>query len=380
MIKTRLRYCVFDPDPNGNARYYVRKPGRPKIRIREKFDDASGNISSEFMKAYFEALATLDGAKAPPKTPPEKTFFWLVDQYFRSPEFARYDELTRADKRGVLNRYFHSIGDLPFAALRKEDVERSRDKRSSTPGAADKLVKYLRVMFKWAIDKKQAQQNPAIGVAKINTESAGWHTWTPAEVDVYRQRHKIGTKARLALELMMNVGARVSDAARIGRQHEADGWLKFVAWKNRNKKSRKTIECPITRDLVTALTATPTGDMTYLVNDLGRPFTINGLGNKMRDWCDAAGLPQCSSHGLRKAAAVILAENGATAPELCALFGWSKLETAEIYIREAQKRKMVGNAFARLDDYRNRESVSISRTEKPNETKRRKSGAKSKRK
>jgi hypothetical protein len=51
---------------------------------------------------------------------------------------------------------------------------------------------------------------------------------------------------------------------------------------------------------------------------------------KMNDWFDAAGLPHCSSHGLRKAAAVIPAENGATAPELCAIFGWSELETAEI--------------------------------------------------
>jgi site-specific recombinase XerD len=371
---------LFYPDPNGNARYYVRRPGRRKIRIRESFEDASGNITPEFMNAYFEALATLDGAKAPPKIPREKTFLWLVDQYFRSEQFRRYDELTQADKRGVLNRYCETAGELPYTALRKEDVERSRDKRSSTPGAADKLVKYLRVMFKWAIDKKHAQHNPAIGITKINTESAGWHTWTPAEVDVYRKRHKIGTKARLTLELMMNVGARISDASRIGRQHEAEGWLEFVAWKNRNKKSRKTIVCPIMPDLAAALVATPTGDMTYLVNDLGRPFTINGLGNKMRDWCDAAGLPQCSSHGLRKAAAVILAENGATAPELCALFGWSKLETAEIYIREAQKRKMVGNAFARLDDYRNRESVSVSRTTTKNETNRRKSIAKSKRK
>jgi hypothetical protein len=50
-------------------------------------------------------------------------------------------------------------------------------------------------------------------------------------------------------------------------------------------------------------------------------FTINGLGNKMREWYNAAGLPQCSSHGLRKAALAILPENGATAPELCALYG-----------------------------------------------------------
>jgi site-specific recombinase XerD len=331
------------------------------------------------MKAYFDALSALNGVKPAPKLPREKTFYWLVDQYTRSAEFARYDELTtQPDKRGVLNRFCEAAGELPYAAYRQEDVGRSRDKRSSTPGAADKLVKYLRVMFAWAIAKKLASHNPAIGVTKINTESEGWHTWTPSEVDIYRQRHKIGTKARLALELMLNVGARVSDAARIGRQHEAAGWLKFVAWKNRNKKTRKTIECPITCDLAAALAATETGDLTYLVNDLGRPFTINGLGNKMRDWCNAADLPQCSSHGLRKAAAVILAENGATAPELCAVFGWSKLETAEIYIREAQKRKMVANAFTRLDEYRNRESVSLPRTNPPTETNSKESRDKSK--
>jgi hypothetical protein len=84
--------------------------------------------------------------------------------------------------------------------------------------------------------------------------------------------------------------------------------------------------------------------MTHLINDVGLPFTINGLGNKMRHWRDPAGLHQCTARPA-KAAAVILAENGATAPELCATFGWSKLETAEIYIRQARQRTMVANAF-----------------------------------
>lgn len=380
MINTRLKYCVFDPDPNGNPRYYVRKPGRTKIRIRESFEGPDGRITEAFMKAYFTALAAIDGKTPATATPPrDKTFNWLVDQYYRSPEFGRFDPLTQADKRSVLNRFCATAGDLPYAAFRRDDVERSRDKRSATPGAADKLVKYLRSMFNWAVSKKHLSINPAVGVAKIN-ETVGWHTWTPEEVDIYRKHYAIGTKARLALELMLNVGARISDAARIGRQHETKGWLKFVAWKNRNRKSRKTIECPITPDLSAALAETPTGDLTYLVNDLGKAFTINGLGNKMRDWCDGAGLPQCSSHGLRKAAAVILAENGATAPELCAIFGWSKLETAEVYIREAQKRKMVGNAFARLDEYRNRETVSVIRAESSTETKRGKNDGRSKRK
>jgi len=369
MIETRLKYCIFDPDPNGNDRYYVRKPGHRKIRIKETFKDRDGRVTPAFMKVYFEALEALDGKRPAPKTPREKTFYWLVDQYYRSPKFKNFDPLTQADKRSVLNRYCETAGNLSYASCRKDDVEASQDKRRETPGAADKLVKYLRSLFAWAIDKKLATFNPAVGIAKIN-ETEGWHTWTPAEVDIYRRHHKIGSKARLALELMLNVGARISDASRIGRKDERDGWLIFVAWKNRNRKSRKTIECPITRELAEALAATQTGDTVHLVSDLGRPFTINGLGNKMRDWCDAAGLHQCTAHGLRKAAAVILAESGVTAPELCALFGWSKLETAEIYIRQARQRTMVANAFTRLEEYRNQKSVSVLGPRSTNETKR----------
>jgi hypothetical protein len=183
-MKTRLKYCVYDPDPRGNARYYVRKPGRRKIRIREPFEDRAGNITAEFMVAYWKALDDLDGkVPAPPSVPREKTFYWLVDQYFKSAEFKRFDPVTtQPDKRSVLNRFCKTAGPLPFASLRTEDVEASRDKRAATPGAADKLVKYLRSLFNWAIKKKHIAFNPTIGVEKIN-ESDGWHTWTPEEVD-----------------------------------------------------------------------------------------------------------------------------------------------------------------------------------------------------
>jgi integrase len=274
MIKATLKYLVSDPDSH-NERYYVRRPGRKKIRIRETYKGADGNITPEFLKAYFAALEILD-RPSPPKTPREETFYWLADQYYRSSEFGAFDSQTQAYKRRVLNRFCQTAGNLPFSACRKEDVERSRDKRREKPGAADKLVKCLRALFAWAIEKRLATFNPAVGVKKIN-ETKGWHAWTKAEVAIYRTRHPIGTKARLALELMITVGARISDAAQIGRQHEADGWLKFVAWKNRKKKSRKIIECLIRPELSEALAATPTGDLTYIVNDLGQPFTIHGL-------------------------------------------------------------------------------------------------------
>lgn len=158
-----------------------------------------------------------------------------------------------------------------------------------------------------------------------------------------------------------------------------NGRLRFVAYKGRGKdKTRRTIDVPISAELAVALANTPTGDLTYLVTENGQPFTINGLGNKMRDWCDAAKLQNCSAHGLRKASAVAMAESGATAPELCAIFGWSKLETAEIYIREANRARMSTNAFARLDEYRNRKSVSLSVPKSTNETIRKNNRDKSK--
>jgi hypothetical protein len=35
----------------------------------------------------------------------------------------------------------------------------------------------------------------------------------------------------------------------------------------------------------------------WLVTHQGRPFTVAGFGNKMRQWCDEAGLPHCSAQG-----------------------------------------------------------------------------------
>jgi site-specific recombinase XerD len=315
---------------------------------------------------YFAALEAVE--KQVPAIPREKTLYWLVDQYYRSNKFKSFDPATQTDKRSVLNRYCQTVGALPYAALRKRDIEASQDKRRETPAAADKLVKYLRALFKWAIKSGHTTSNPAEGVDKIH-ETEGWHTWTPEEINISRKHHPIGTKARLTLEIFLNVGARISDVAKIGRQHEVEGRLRFVAWKGRHReKTRRTIDIPISRDLAQALASTPTGDTTYLVTERGQTFTINGLGNKMRDWCDAAGLHHCSAHGLRKASAVAMAESGATAPELCAIFGWSKLETAEIYIREANKARMSTNAFARLDEYRNRKSVSLSVPKSDSET------------
>ena len=50
-------------------------------------------------------------------------------------------------------------------------------------------------------------------------------------------------------------------------------------------------------------------------------MTKESIGNLLKEKCVAAGLMNRSAHGLRKAAATVAAENGATEAELDAIFG-----------------------------------------------------------
>jgi hypothetical protein len=56
-------------------------------------------------------------------------------------------------------------------------------------------------------------------------------------------------------------------------------------------------------------------------------------------------LPHCSSHGLRKAGATIAAENGATAHQLMAMFGWNTVKQAELYTRKADRKRLSGEGM-----------------------------------
>jgi len=68
----------------------------------------------------------------------------------------------------------------------------------------------------------------------------------------------------------------------------------------------------------------------------------------MRDWCDQAGMPQCSTHGLCKAGATIAAENDATDDELMAIFGWTTKQRTTLHTKKANRRNLAGRTMHEL--------------------------------
>jgi integrase len=369
MVKIRLRYVAEDTDRHGNPRLYFRRKGQPKVRL----PGLPG--SDEFMAVYRAALAGIAKAShsraSPGQRPTHGSLRWLCESYFSSADFKRLDNRTQRVRRNILDGLCARHGEKPAAKMEVRHVRALRDERLDRPEAANAIVKALRQVFSYAIDADLVSHNPARDVAYLRSGSQGFHSWTIEEIRQFEERHPIGTKARLAMALLLYTGQRRSDVILFGRQHVRSGRLIFTQQKNRNYNPI-SLSIPIIPVLQAIIEGSPCGDLTFLVTEFRRPFTAAGFGNKFRDWCNQAGLPNCSAHGLRKAAAARLAELGATESEIMAITGHRTSKEVTRYTRAARQAVLADSAMARLS------KVEIENKSVPLEVPMRKSGTKSK--
>jgi integrase len=342
-----LRYVERNTTRHGGVRYYVRVRG---VRI--------GRLTAEpGSRAFIEQHRALLSGETPADQPvrpvpvgrpaAQGTIAWLCQQYYASPKFKAL-ERNRV-RRQILDRVCDEIGTASAKHLLPRHVRKLRDDRADAPAAANSIVKALRQLYRWAGEALDVQGNPALEVAYLSSNNPdGFHEWSEQEIQKYEACHPVGTMARLALDLFLYTGVRKSDACRLGPQMEQRGCIVFTEYKGR-RRNPKHRQIPILPVLRASIDATPSGHLAYLVTAFGKPFTAPGLGNRMRKWCDAAGLPQCSAHGLRKAGAIRCAERGATEHQLMALFGWDSPKQAALYTRKANRTRLTNEAMRFLD-------------------------------
>jgi len=213
------------------------------------------------------------------------------------------------------------------------------------PGSANNLLKALRQVFKYAVNYDYMDTNPVAEVERLKTKNKdGFHAWTLEEIEQFESTHPIGTKARLAFAFLLYTGQRRSDIVKMGRQHVKDSWLTVI-----QQKTGKRIEIPVLDNLQSIVDASETGDLTFLVTEYGKPFTSNGFGNWFRKKCNEAGLPQCSAHGVRKAAAAHLANIGCTVHEIMSITGHYTVTEVQRYTKAAQQKQLAERVRQRID-------------------------------
>lgn len=286
----------------------------------------------------------------------------LLRRYVAVPERLGPSAVTQTKVRNILERFAEDRENRPVKGIRFEHIDaiiaKARVKTIDAKGrkvggieAARKLRKELRRFFGFARKLGWISVNPVDDSQPVkvspNERSTGFYTWTEEDIAQYRQRWALGTKQRLAMELMLWTDQRKVDAIHLGRQHIRNG--KFVI---RQSKTGKLLTLPAAPPLAAAIEAMPVTDaLCFLITEWGRPFSVKGFGGWFREQCDAAGLPQCTAHGLRKATMRRMAELEMPNKTMKSVSGHSKDEEVARYTEAANQEQLAAGAIKRLVDW-----------------------------
>jgi integrase len=292
----------------------------------------------DFEEAY---QAALQGKARHREREAGGTLAWLVARYKQSAHFASLKGSTRKRRDAIMQAIVKSAGDVPYRSISRKDIVAGLDRRTASSGIQFLIA--MTQLYKWAQSVELVTINPCDGVKRPQFRSEGHHVWNVDEVGRFREKWQVGTRERLACDLLLFTGLRRSDVFRIGRQHVAGNVLSL-----RTEKTGKPVHIPIWQELRQSIDATPTGDFVFLINSHGKPFnSANSFGIWFGAACKAAGVPG-RAHGLRKAGATIAADSGASAHELMAMFGWTRLSMAETYTKQANERRLSSMASERI--------------------------------
>jgi integrase/recombinase XerD len=372
MAEIKLDYVNSYIDRHGKPRHQFRRKGHKKVTIKGRPG------SAEFMAHYHELLAKTGGVPTEIGTSSAKagTVNKLAELYVKSDVFKKgLAQATQKTWRPIINRFreFETpggrrYGENRIATIQKKSIVAFLEGKSAN--AQKNTLKPIRGFIRFAISQGELATDPTEDIELIKSPKGMGHmTWKPPQVLQYQERHALGTIARLALELMLNIAARREDARKIGRPHlsfDPDRQLHKLTWRPSKtlRSTGKSLTIPILPSLQEALDAIPKearadGVLAFLVNDYGRPFaSAAAFGNKFADWCDAAGLRPvlCDdgrfrnfrAHGLRKAALYTLYKAGGTVAELQALGGHASISELQTYIQEIEQDEQAVSAMAKV--------------------------------
>lgn len=367
MNKRRMRSNRFLPqyvsrfkDRHGKERLRFRRKGYPSQYFTAPLGTEAFREEYRRFNSSDAIAAALEEAHAARTVP--GSIGDLLRRYIAVPERLGPSETTQTKVRSILERFAEGREDRLVKDVRFEHIDaiiaKARIKTVDEKGrkiggteAARKLRKELRRLFAFARKLRWISTNPVDDSQPVKVSpserSTGFYTWTEEDIAAYRAHWALGTKQRLAMELMLWTDQRKVDAIHLGRQHVRGG--KFVI---RQTKTGKLLRLPIAPPLAAAITAMPPSDaLCFIVTEWGRPFSVKGFGGWFRDQCDAAGLPQCTAHGLRKATMRRMAELEMPNKTMKSVSGHSKDDEVARYTESANQERLAESAIKQLVEW-----------------------------
>jgi integrase len=338
-MKKPYPYVHEFTDRHGHPRIYLRKPGLPSVSL-------PGPVGSKaFLEAYHAALEAMPTQVQ--GTAKAGTWAALVNLYYGRKEFSDLGEGSKDTYRNTLDPFVRKHGHRLVHQMEAKHVDAIMQERAETPAAANRLRKLMNQLMRLAILQGWRKDNPVLAVKNFTLDTEGHRPWTVEEIETYRRHYPIGTEQRLALELLINTGQRISDVVKMGRASIKDGAIHVA--KQQKTGAEVTVEIlpalKVVLDEVMKRRITPT----FLVTQYGKPRTAQGLSTMFGEWVEKAGLPDgCHAHGLRKNFAILGAEHGLTTHQIAALTGHKTLAEVARYTAAVDRKKLAAAGMKKI--------------------------------
>ena len=342
----RLRYVDWQTGRDGVSLYaYFRDRGR-RVRL-PPFD------TPQFWTEYARQL---EGRQVRAKS---KTFVagylpgtWgaLTTDFFTSEKFTKKAPSTQKMYRRILERLADEYGHNRVASLERKHIEKWKVDRADTPAMANMLVKVVKIILSFAITKDYRKDNPA---RRMDLNIGGEHrAWTEDECAAFEARWAPGTMERRTFTLAKYTGQRCGDLATMTRAHRKDGRIRVV--------QEKTGTALWIKELSEVTLELDQGEqhVMLLTSPNGAKFSSSYLSRWFAGAIDKAGLPDdCVLHGLRKTAACMLIEAGATHLQAMAVTGHKDLRVFMQYVKDASQKTLADDAMGKVEGTRKERKV-----------------------
>jgi integrase len=191
--------------------------------------------------------------------------------------------------------------------------------------------------------KRDGKTNPTADVGSIYTVEQEHEPWPDDVQDRFIAASD--SNLYLAYHLLLCTGQRVSDVIRMKWADYNGTHFKLVQKKTDNEM---WIKAP--KKLRELLARTDHVHENILTHKWRKPYTRDSLGHRIKDVLIDNGDGQYTTHGLRKNAGIMLAENGASVPQIMAALGHTTPKLALYYCRLAQQKTLNDQAVAIMDE------------------------------
>lgn len=278
--------------------------------------------------------------------PRKRTVGMVIDQYRQTAEYKALKPNSAKVYDRALGMIEDAFGAVAIAEIRRGHVKGTRDKLTETPGLANQVLMAWGVVLAFAVEAEYIPYHPALRIKRLATGE--WKRW-PIEAIEYADEW-LPEPLRRAMVLALYTGQREGDCCKMTWADYKDGLIAVV-----QEKTGEKVWIPTHSALRDELDAwkKKAASTHILVSASGRPWKASSFCTMFnREVKEHAALDGLVFHGLRKSAAATLAEAGCDVLEIASITGHTDLKTLQLYVREAQRKRLAQSAILKLENFR----------------------------